>query len=268
MKRLGSDIRRYARVWYRSITLHFGILTSSRADFLFFFTGKVLRMVFFLVFFLALFSITPTIAGYTKGEVLLFFATMNLIDVLVQLLWYRGLTILPNMVKRGDFDLILTKPVSPLFQVAFHIFDFFDLATVPVALGIIAYAFSFLPALTAIQWIAYVAFVFIGLLLAFAVNLFLASLTFYAVESANLWWMYRDLVYVARFPPEVFPNGVRIVFTYIIPILVIVSFPTKAALGRLSPGAALYAIVLTFLALFAAWRFWKRGLRAYQSASS
>jgi ABC-2 type transport system permease protein len=267
MKALVSDILRYARVWHRSITLHFGVLTSSRADF-FFFAGKVLRMAFFLVFFEALFSITPTIAGYTKGEVLLFFASMNILDVLVQLLWYRGLTILPNMVKRGDFDLILTKPVSPLFQVAFHIFDFFDLATIPFALGILAYAFSFLPTLTFLQWFGYIGFLCIGLILAFAVNLFLASLTLYAVESTNLWWMYRDLIYVARFPPEIFPSAVRIAFTYVIPILMIVSFSTKAALGRLSPALMLYAIVLMFLALFAALRFWKRGLRAYQSASS
>lgn len=267
MKRLASNILRYARVWRRSITLHFGILTASRADFFFFFFGKVFRMGFFLVFFFSLFSIAPTIAGYSKGEALLFFATMNIIDVLVQLLWFRGLTILPNLVKRGDFDLLLTKPISPLFQVAFHIFDFFDLATVPIAVGIVAYAFSLLPPLSFVQWIFYGVFLCIGLLLAFAMNLFLASVTFYAVESANLWWMYRDLVYIARFPPEVFPHMVRIVFTYGIPILVIVSFPTKAALGRLSPGVALYAIVLTFLALFAAWRFWKRGLRAYQSAS-
>lgn len=259
---------RYFRFWRRAITLHFQVLTASRVDFLFFFVGKIARMFFFLIFFIALFGITKTVAGYTEGEVMLFFATMNLIDIVVQLFWYRGFTILPRLIKDGDFDFMLTKPISPLFHVAFHIFDFFDLTTMPVAIGLLWYAITLLPHYPASAWLLYSLFLFVGLILAFALNLFLASLTFYSIESANLWSLYRDLIYIARFPPEVFPNGVRVFFTYVIPILAIVSFPTKALLGRLSLGSAIFACVLSVFTLVFASKFWHRGLRDYASASS
>ena len=268
MKQRVDKTRRYMRIWWSAIRLHFGVLTASRLDFLFFFIGKVVRMLFFLVFFLSLFSITPTIAGYTKGEVLLFFATMNLIDNLGQLFWFRGLTVLPDMVRNGDFDLLLTKPVSSLFLVAFHVFDFFDLTTMPVSIGLFWYAVQFLPSFSFLQWFAYASFFLCSISLAFSLNLFLASLTFYAVQSANLWWTYRDLLYVSRFPPEIFPTTVRRLFTYAAPILLIVSFPVKALLGKLSVPLILYAVGLTVFALVFAVQFWHRGLRAYASASS
>lgn len=268
MKPSASRARHYARVWWKGIGIHFSVLAASRLDFLFFFFGKIFRMGYFVVFFLAATAVAPTIAGYGRGEVLLFFATMNIIDVVVQLFWFRGLTEFPAMIRRGDFDLLLTKPVSPLFMTAFRIFDFFDLTTVPAAVAILWYAITLLPPLMPQAWLFYALFCLVGLMVAFAVNLFFATLTFWAVESGNLWWIFRDLMYMARLPPEVYPRGARLFFTYVFPILLIVSFPAKAALGLLSPGAAVAALLVAGVGLAASVKFWHRGLRSYASASS
>lgn len=262
------ELERYLRIWRRAVAMHFGTIVASRSDFVFFFVGKMVRMGFFLVFFLSIFGVAPTVAGYSEGEVLLFFATMNLIDVLIQISWYRGFFLLPRMVTSGDFDFMLTKPVSPLFMIAFHIFDFLDLTTLPVALVLLWYAFSLLPPLGALQWVWYALFLANALALAFAINMTLAAMTFWAVRSSNLWGVFRDLMYVLRFPPEIFPHGVRMFLTYVVPMLVIVSFPVKAAIGRLAPASGIYGLAISVAALVLATKLWHRGLRAYSSASS
>lgn len=268
MKPWASRIRYYWRVWRKGIGIHFSVLCAIRLDFVFFFVGKVARMGYFFIFFLTASNIAPSIAGYDRGQVMLFFATMNVIDIVIQLFWFRGLSDFPSMIRRGDFDLLLTQPISPLFMTAFRVFDFFDLTTVPIAAIILWYAFAQLPALSAGAWMLYLLFCVVGLVLAFAINLFFATLTFWAVESNNLWWIFRDLMYTARMPPEVFPQGVRLFFTFVFPVLMIVSFPVKAALGMLSPVTVALALVIAGVALAASVSFWHRGLRAYSSASS
>lgn len=259
----------YFRIWRRSVILNFSILGGSRIDFVTFILGKLIRMGFFLIFAIALFQHVPTIAGYTKGEVLLFFAIMNIIDIFVQLIWYRGLTDLQRLVRTGEFDLVLTKPMSPLFWSAFRIFDLFDLVTVPAAILFLWYAVQNLTTpLTLLGIASGVLFGMLSLVLAFAVNLILASLTFVSTEMDNAWWIYRDTVYVARFPPDIFPQTVRFFFIFCIPILVIVTFPTQALLGRLTGWMMLWAFIVTILCTALAMTLWRTSLRRYTSASS
>lgn len=261
--------KRYARLWLRMIEIHFSIIATSRIDFFTYLAGKSIRMGFFLLFVEALFARVPTIVGYTKGEVLLFFAVMNFIDILIQLLWYRGMTDLARVVRNGDFDSVLTKPMSPLFWSAFRIFDFFDLTTLPIAFSFLFYAFHELSYIPSPSQIFIGLFLFIlSLFLAFAINLLLASLTFWSTEVDNTWWIFRDTIYIARFPPEIFPKIIRLIFTCIVPILVIVTFPTKGLLGLLSPVLIGWACVTTVLTFCFALSIWHKALAHYSSASS
>jgi len=264
-----STFGRYFRVWKRSVVINFSIIAASRIDFFTFVFAKLVRMGFFLVLALTLFSTTQTIKGYGKGEVLVFFAVMNFIDVFVQLFWYRGFTDLQRLVRNGDFDLVLTKPLSPLFWSAFRIFDFFDLTTIPAAILFLWYAFSQLPVFPSGENIFLgIVVLLVGFLLAFAVNLMLASLTFFTTELENAWWIYRDIVYVSRFPPEVFPRVARCVFTFIFPVIVIVIFPAKALLGLLTLPMIIWTFATSLLFLFLALKIWHAALRHYSSASA
>lgn len=264
-----KTLRRYLRIWRRSIVINFSILAASRLDFFTFVIAKLVRMGFFLVFVVALFGHVPRIAGYHKGEVLLFFAVMNFIDIFVQLVWYRGMTDLKRLISRGDFDLVLTKPMSPLFWTAFRIFDFFDLTTVPAAIAFLWYALHVLGRSFATpQILASILMLCLSLVLAFAINLILASITFWTTEIDNAWWIYRDTIYVARFPPTIYPIALRSIFTFVFPILVIVTYPTRALLGELSSLEVLWAVVATALFLAIAMLVWRKALQHYASASS
>lgn len=262
-------VGKYFRIWRRAVILNFAATASSRLDFFTYVPGKLIRMGFFFVFVLALFDKVPSIAGYEQGEVLLFFAVMNFIDIFIQLFWYRGMNDLTNLVRRGDFDLVLTKPISPLFWTSFRMFDFFDLTTIPVAILFIGYAFNKLTApVTMEQVLLGLLMIVIAFILAFAINLALASLAFWTTETENAFWIYRELFYVARFPPEIYPSAVRFIFTFIIPILVVVTSPTKAILGILSPALIVWAPVAAVTFLWISLMIWRRGLQRYTSASS
>jgi ABC-2 type transport system permease protein len=271
MKRMvtRSSLLRYPRIWWQMASMTLTNATSSRLDFVSYVIGKLVRMAFFFLFAISLFIHTPTIAGYDRAEVLLFFAMMSIVDVLVQLIWFRGMMDLAYWIRRGDFDFVLSKPISTLFWTAFHVFDFFDLTTLPAAIAFCWYAFRELgPVLTTSNVMLGVAMLICGLVLAFAVNLLFAAYTFWTTHQENLWWLYRHAAYVSRFPPSIFPQALQWIFTYLFPILIIVVFSTKAFLGELSTMQAVWAGIVVILWLAVAFLVWNRGLRHYTSASS
>ena len=264
-----SKIRWYIKIWWQSAVVNFSVLSASRIDFLTFVGGKLLRMFFFLILVLSIFAKTESLVGYDRGQVLMFFAVMNFIDIILQMFWFRGMTDLSRLLQRGDFDFVLVKPISPLFWTCFRFFDFFDLTTIPFAIYILWYAWSNLQqSISAGQVILGLILLALGLILAFAVNLALVSLSFWTTELENAWWLYRDLAYVSRFPPEILPIAARVIFTFIVPMLVIVTFPTKGLLGILSWPMIVWAVVCTAIFLKLALKIWNLALSRYTSASS
>lgn len=262
------ELKRYYRIFQQANSNRFAIYAASRSDFVFFLLGKFLRMGFFVVLALSIFLHTKTLAGYDKGQVLMFFAVMNLIDILAQAFWYRGMYNLKDWIRRGKFDHYLIQPVSPLFKMAAMQMDLFDVITLPVAIGYIYFAWTLLPTTpSAIQILMALGMFVCSLILAFSTNLCLAAMAFWTTENESAWGLYRDSIYVARFPAEIFPSGIRAFFFYVIPVLAIVALPAKALMGLLDPTVIIVAVVLTIVWFVIGLTVWRAGLKHYTSAS-
>lgn len=263
-----KTITHYYRIWKQSVLMNFRVNTASKIEFVCYVIAKVVRLGFFFVFIYALFRNTATVAGYARGEVLLFCAFMNTIDIAFQL-FCRGLTTVPNMVRKGEYDILFTKPVSPFFLTCFKMFDFMDLATVGAALVFLVIALLELPytLLPSNMLLAIVAWG-CSLLMAIALNVMIAALAFWVTEIENGVWIYRDLVYVGRFPPEVYPEHIRQFFTFIIPILLIVAMPTQVLIGRARPTYFFVMGGMTLVLLLVSRFVWQRALQRYTSASA
>ena len=84
----------------------------------------------------------------------------------------------------------------------------------------------------------------------------------------NAIWIYRDLMFMGKFPVEVYASPVRWALTFGVPIAVMTSFPAQALLGRLSWAWAVYAFALTGVLLALSARFWNDSVARYTSSSS
>lgn len=262
-------MKKYLKV-YKILAVHnFSSLIASRLDFWLLILGKLIRMGFLFVWVFAIFNFIEKLAGYSLGQTLLFFATFNLVDILAQVFFFRGFWFIQTYVKEGEFDRLLLYPINEIFLTAFKITDWMDVLTLIPTGALLVYAASLLPvAPTAFQMALYVLLCGNGILCAFALNLFIASVTFYTPETENLFLLYRDLMTVGRFPTEVFSNPLQILFTFVFPVAVIIAFPAKVLMGLLSPVGILYAFLLSFTLVFLAIKFWKFSLKHYSSVSS
>lgn len=262
-------MKKYLKV-YKILAVHnFSSLIASRLDFWLLILGKLIRMGFLFAWVFAIFNFVEKVAGYTLGQTLLFFATFNLVDILAQVFFFRGFWFIQQYVKEGEFDRILLYPISEIFLTVFKITDWMDVMTLVPAGALVIYAASLLPTVPSLfQIVLYLLLCLNGVLLAFAINLFIASLTFYTPETENLFLLYRDLMTVGRFPPEIFSNFLQILFTFVLPVAVIIAFPAKAFLGILNWKLVWYAFFLSSTLVFLTVKFWNASLKHYSSASS
>ena len=265
---MGRTIVKYFRVWKRLTSLSAGSYLSNRIDSLSYLAGKLVRFGFFLLLILALFRHTGTVAGYTKYEVILFYLTFNLIDVLAQAL-FRGIYLFRFDILRGNFDFVLSKPVNALFYSLSRLTDLLDTIFLVPIVALIAYAMAHLPAPPSLSGVLlYAAFVGMGMLIVLGIHILSASITIWKRESENFIWLYRDAMTVGRFPPEIYAPAVQLLFIFVIPIITIIGFPVKVLLHALSGTWMLFMLIYTVLFFWCSLALWRKALRSYSSASS
>ncbi len=261
-------IRKYARIWMQLSRLAIGSFLSNRIDSGAYLAGKLVRFGFFLLLIVSLFSYTDTLAGYSKHEVILFFLTFNLIDVLSQAL-FRGIYAFRFDVQRGNFDFVLSKPVDPLFYCLCRMTDILDIIFLLPIVVLIVYVMGKLPVPPGpVQVLHYVLLVLAGMTAVLGIHIITAGITIWKLESENAIWLYREAMTLGRFPPEVYSPTVRSVFTFVLPVILAVAFPAKAALRLLDWQGTLFA--LGYAACFFGFSLvlWRASLKAYSSASS
>lgn len=263
-----KSLKKYFRVWMTMAKMSFAEQTSSRLNAATLIFGKLIRMGFVFFFLIVLFSHTKSLAGFNLIQTLLFFMTFNLVDILTQL-FFRGIYFIKWMIDRGELDLTLARPISPLFRLATHTTDFLDLLTLIPTVLVLGLVISRLGTeISIFQLILYLLLVFSGIVLAFSIHIFVAGIAVFTQEVENLIWIYRDLMTMGRFPASIYALPVRLVLTFAVPIAVMVSFPAEALLGILSWYWILFSLVWAGLFFWGSIKFWGLSLKYYTSVSS
>ncbi len=232
-----------------------------------FLLGKLLRFVFFTIFLFALFAKIPEIHGYSKYQMIFFFLNFNVLDTMAQL-FYREVYRFRPMVVSGDFDLVLTKPMSPLFRALAGGADPLDFYMLVLYIGLLIFVIFQLGSFSLIGVISYVTLLFNGFLIATAFHILVLALAIVTTEVDHAIMIYRDLTMMGRVPVDMYQEPLRGILTFALPVGIMMTFPAKAMLGLLSPWAILLAFILGSLFFVLCLRVWHYALSKYSSASS
>ena len=76
---------KHLRVWARMASMSLGQQLSYGLAAAGFLIGKLIRLLFFFAYIVAIFKHTDRLAGYSLAEMVLFFLTFNLVDVTTHL---------------------------------------------------------------------------------------------------------------------------------------------------------------------------------------
>ena len=240
-----------------------------RADFLVDGLVEVLWMSSAIVPLWVVFSMHATLAGWTASEALLVTAFFTILQGVMEGCIAPSMLSVVEQVRKGTFDFVLLKPVDDQLYVSTAKIQLWKCVNVitGVVLIIISVAKSGrVPSLGAALHTCVMLGAATGIL--YAIWLMGVSLAFRFGRMDNLTYLFVSIFDAARWPGSVFRGAMRVVFTYVIPLTVMTTFPARALLGNLPVSETAVGVAISAGFLVLSRIVWKRSLRNYTSASS
>jgi ABC-2 type transport system permease protein len=259
-------IKKYFKIWWMMSRNSFSMVLTQKLALSVFLIGKVLRFIFFFGFLYFLLFGSGSLAGYSSNQIIFFYLTFNLIDVITQFLFREVYNFRP-MIINGDFDLVLVKPLSALFRVLMGGADIIDLITIPPLICLTVY-FGALLHPSVLSTLYYVLLLANGFLIATAFQIIVLAFAIVTLEVDHTVMIYRDLTSLGRLPIDIYKEPLKAFLTYLIPVGIMITLPAKAMMGVATPIGILLAFVVGFIFIFISLKFWNYALTKYTSASS
>jgi ABC-2 type transport system permease protein len=268
-----ATIRKYLRL-LGSLALY--TLTRElafRGNFLVKVSVEVLWLAILLAFYRVVFARTNTIAGWNEPQYLFFVGCFFALNGLIEMLFLDNCSEFAELVRTGDLDGLLLKPIDEQFLITCRRIDWgtapnvlMGAAVMGISLGQLGWRFDTVRVATFLVSFA------CGTAIAYSFMLLLTSLSVWMVRNQSLmemWWLFSSL---ARYPKEIFvgpwaePLGAF--FTYCMPILVVVNVTAHAMVSVIDTAMVEITMAATVLMLGLNRRFFHHALRSYRSASS
>ena len=221
---------------------------------------------------------TATIAEWSREEFYAFMATGMLINALVETLFMPNCANFSELIRTGDLDFLLLKPIDTQFLVSFEKVDLSDLSQVLMAGGLLWYALDRAEVTITVPNVAlYLLLVGVGVAFFYSLMIVLASTSIWIGRNQGLYDFWFYITVFGRYPREFYnrPNPMaRFVwfgFSYVVPILLVITIPAHVLLDELEAHSwqiALIAPAFTVVGLLASRRVFNWSLNHYRSASS
>lgn len=260
---------RYARLFV--VQLRASTLTLLQYRFDFFIDGvlEIFWAVTALVPLLVVFHGRGSVAGWTFGEALLVTGWFTLLQAILEGAINPSLTSVVEHIRKGTLDFVLLKPADAQFLVSTAQFEPWRATNVLTAGVIFAVAFQRIGRLPSVGGlVAALLLLLSSTVLLYSLWILTVSAAFYVVKVDNLSHLFSSIFDAARWPSSVFRGVLSFIFTFVIPIALMTTFPALALLDRLSLSTL--ALALGGAGLFALFSrlVWLRAIGRYTSASS
>ncbi len=242
---------------------------AYRADFLIEGVMAAAWMALTLLPIIVLYGARDTVAGWDAPSALIVIGYFMLVRAILEGVVSPSLVELVERIRSGAFDYTLLKPVDAQILVSTARFEPWKIFDVLGAIAVLIYAFHLRGVGPSTVDLALgIALLGAGVLAMYAVWICCAAASFWVVRLDNLTYLLGAVFDVGRWPVQIFRGAWRVVFTFIIPVAIMTTYPAMALLGRLSTATALL-VAAGALAMLAASRVvWVVAIRNYTSASS
>jgi ABC-2 type transport system permease protein len=245
---------------------------AFRGNFLVKVSVEVLWLAILVAFYKTVFARTSHVAAWSEPDYFFFVGCYFAINGLTEFLFLENFNEFAELVRTGDLDFLLLRPIDEQFLVSLRRVDWGTAPNVLMggALMIIALeqkGWHFDPARVAAFFVTFTC----GTTIAYSFMLLLTSLSVWMVRNQSLmemWWLFSSL---ARYPKEIFSErwaAVGNFFTFIVPILIVSNVPANVMVRVLDRGMVALTVVAAVILLYLSRRFFQRALRSYRSASS
>jgi ABC-2 type transport system permease protein len=218
---------------------------------------------------LILFAVRDTVGGWDLSSSLIVIGWFTCLRGLLEGAINPSLVDVVERIRTGAFDYLLLKPVDAQFLVSTVRFEPWRVVDILAGLALVVYACARGDVVPSAGDVVVAAV----LLLAATVVLYsgwilIVAACFWVVRLDNLTYLFTSVFDAARWPVQIFRGAWRVVFTLIIPIGLMTTYPAMALLGTLGARTAWLSLAAATGFAVVARLVWGYAIRHYTSASS
>src|SRR6184192_4910081 len=211
---------------------------------------------------------TTRLGDWDYWEVVVLLGVFNALTGVIEAVLRPGIGRLASEVRNGGLDLVLAKPVDAQGFVSFRRLDVWRFTDVVLGLTLAGYAMHRLGRMPSVaQLAAFGLTLAAAVVVVYALWVALMSLAFWFVSVENLSVLFDAVYEGARYPVSAYPEALRFLFVYLIPIAWTTPIPASTLTGRLRPEIGLVAALVAGAALALARLVWRTALKRYSGAS-
>ncbi len=259
---------RYWRIYRTFFTSSFARELEFRANFFAKVLQNVMWIAFFLMILLVIYRNTNSVAGWSRGDAFVLAATGFLMNSVMMAL-FMSLQEIPEHVRKGTLDFIITKPIDTQFWISTRKFNFDQIGTLIAGISMVGIGVSVAGVHpSSLSWLCYLVLVVCSILIFYSFNLILMTTGIWLVRVDNLWVLGESVQQVARFPIDIYPGGIQRMFTFAVPLAFIATIPARQLVFGADPWMVGLGVVWACAFLLISRVFWRFALRHYTSASS
>jgi len=262
-----ATLRRYSRLWRYLAGRSMMAQLAYRGDFLMGVVRNVGYVALAIIFYKVLFLRTASIAGWSQTAILLLFGTFRIVKGVLYFFAEDNIATIPALVRSGEMDFVLLKPVSARFLLSCSGVNLGAAANAVIGLGVVLYAVRSAP--PSGPWgisVAYVALVACAVVIFYNILFTLLTVSFWATKVDGLQYLFEEVLNLAGLPISVYKGAVGVVFSYLIPLGVAATVPAGLLAGHPDPVSYVYAPTCAVLTGAVSQWVWRRAVGSYTSA--
>ncbi|QEG42785.1 ABC transporter permease [Roseimaritima ulvae] len=261
---------------------------TFRANFLFQCISSISWTLMNVGFYLIIFQFTPSIGddtGWEKYQFFVFLATTWFVNSLVQAFFMPNAEEFSELIRTGGLDFALLKPIDTQFLISFRRVDWSALSNFAVGLVMLVWSMFKLSTrevdpmhFSVLSIVLYVFYILCGVLIMYSLMICLSATSIWLGRNQTLYNFWFYITNFSRYPMEIYQRSwgwsLWGLFTFAIPVLVVVNVPARILARPLNPREwwetplALFAILATVISLVSSRWVFRRALGSYRSASS
>src|SRR5947207_2670015 len=244
---------------------------SIKANYVIYIMVEMLYCLAQIVFFIIIFCSINQIGDWSKWEVVLLVGTHQIIAQLFQAFFFVNVANIPELVRTGRLDSLLVLPIDSQFAVSTKQFGLDSVVNAVLGGVVVVVSLTRLGVVPEpLHILLYLVAIGFGIAIHYSIMLNLAAISFWIVRAQGLVYGYFNFLNIARYPDVIYPRLFRLIFSWIIPVVIVANIPARVLIKSLGqPLPLMVQMIAASLIIFWSSRlFWRFALKRYSSASS
>lgn len=174
-----------------------------------------------------------------------------------------------NIVRKGEFDKYITRPVNSLFYIVSETIQVDAIGELIVGMGLVirsVIALEIMPSIT--QILVFILLLPFTALIYTSIKIITASFAFWIKKSGNIIYIFYMLNDFAKYPVTIYNFAIKLILTYFVPFALTSYYPASYLIKGENLWSLMKVFIISIVFVVAALKVWNVGVSKYESAGS